>query len=293
VIGYLFYYHATKIGNFSYFCGMEKFIIAGGVAIRVSDTVENSGGGTVVLLHGYLENLNVWDELTGLLQPHLRVVAVDLPGHGISEVRGPVHTMEFLAGVVYEVLRRLDVVKCTVIGHSMGGYVALALAETHPEVLDGLVLFSSTPNADSPAKREDRNREIAAVEGGKKELLARTLPSKGFAPQNRMRMADEIEDFAELVSLTEDEGITALLRGMAARPDRGEMLRALKVPQLFILGRHDEYITAEVAAEMIASQPQAHVVWLEGSGHNGFVEQPREAAEAILTFKGINIHKTN
>ncbi len=265
---------------------MEKFIMAAGTAIRIADT--QKGDRTVVLLHGYLENLNVWDELTGLLQPLVRVVAVDLPGHGISEVRGPVHTMEFLADVVREALIELGVAKCTVVGHSMGGYVALALAERHPEILDGLVLFSSTPNADSPSKREDREREIAIVEHGKKELLSRTLPGKGFTPQNRTRFADEIEDLAELVMLTEDEGITALLRGMAERPDRGEVLRTLPVPQLFILGRHDEYITPEIAADMIARQPQARVVWLEGSGHNGFIEEPRASAEAILEFIGIN-----
>lgn len=268
---------------------MEKFIIAAGTAIRIADTGEaGSAGRTVVLLHGYLENLNIWDEVAGLLQPFVRVVAIDLPGHGISEVRGPVHTMDFLAEVVYESLVEAGVVKCTVAGHSMGGYVALALAAAHPEILDGLVLFSSTPNADSPAKREDRQREIAIVEGGKKELLSRTQPGRGFAPQNRRKFADEIEDLAELVMLTEDEGITALLRGMAERPDRGDMLRSLTVPQLFILGRHDEYITPEVAAAMIAAQPQARVVWLEDSGHNGLVEEPRAAAEAILEFMNVN-----
>jgi pimeloyl-ACP methyl ester carboxylesterase len=268
---------------------MEKFIIASGTAIRIGDTLV--GDRTVVLLHGYLENLNVWDDLAGLLQPFVRVVSLDLPGHGISEVRGPVHTMDFLADVVHGALVELGVAKYTVIGHSMGGYVALALAARHPEVLDGLVLFSSTPNADSPEKREAREREIAIVESGKKELLSRTIPGRGFAPQNRTRMADLVEDFAELVMLTEDEGITALLRGMAARVDTNEMLRSLPVPQLFLLGRHDEYIGAEIAADMIARHPQATVAWLDASGHNGMVEEPRAAADAILEFININNHK--
>ncbi len=307
---------------------MEKFIIADGTAIRISDTGRTTGsdpvsgtgqesgsefgsgavsrsdpeaglgsvsaeGRTVVLLHGYLENLNIWDEMSEFLRHFMRVIALDLPGHGISEVRGPVHTMEFLADVVHGALVESGITTCTVIGHSMGGYVALALAERHPEMVDGLVLFSSTPNADSPEKRLDREREIAIVEGGKKELLSRTLPGRGFAPQNRIRFADEIEDLAELVMLTEDEGITALLRGMAARPDRNEMLRTLPIPQLFILGRHDEYITPEVADAMIDRHPQAQVVWLENSGHNGLVEEPRTAAEAILEFIGVNNIKNN
>jgi pimeloyl-ACP methyl ester carboxylesterase len=265
-----------------------------------------------------LENLNVWDAVAGLLQSVVRVVAPDLPGHGISEVKGAVHSMEFLADTVYEALIEVGVVKCTVVGHSMGGYVALALAERHPEMLDGLVLFSSTPNADSPEKRLNREREIALVEGGKKELLARTLPGKGFAAENRRRLADEIEDFAELVMLTEDEGITALLRGMAERRDRNEVLQRLsgtersrgaggpdeiedegvmaeriEVPVLFVFGRGDEYISAEVAEAMAVAHPRARVVWLEHSGHNGMVEEPRAAAEAILKFVGVNDHKVS
>jgi len=270
---------------------MEKFIMAADTALRISDTAK--GDRTVVLLHGYLENLDVWEPLTGLLQRSARVIAVDLPGHGISQVRGEVHTMEFLADVVHDALVKSGVVKYTVIGHSMGGYVALALAARHAEMVEGIVLLSSTPNADSPEKREHREREIAIVEGGKKELLSATLPAKGFAPANRVRMADEVEDFAELITLTEDEGITALLRGMMARPDMNDALRALPVRQLFIFGRHDEYIPASVAEEVAARHPQAAVLWLESSGHNGHIEQPREVAEAIVEFIDVNANKDN
>jgi pimeloyl-ACP methyl ester carboxylesterase len=277
---------------------MEKFIIADGTAIRISDTGSvqdhnGASGNVIVLLHGYLENLNVWDTLTDFLQSHVRVIALDLPGHGISEVKGPVHSMDFLADVVYGALLELKVSKCTIIGHSMGGYVALALAARRPEILEGLVLFSSTPNADSDSKKQDREREIAIVEAGKKELLSHTQPAKGFAPENRKKFTDEIEDLAELVMLTEDEGIIALLRGMAQRPDRNEMLADLKIQQLFILGRHDEYITPEIADQMIARHPAARVVWLEHSGHMGLVEEPRLAADAILDFVNNNQNAYN
>jgi pimeloyl-ACP methyl ester carboxylesterase len=268
---------------------MEKFIIAAGTALRIADT--EKGDRAVVLLHGYLENLDVWEAVTRFLQPSVRVIALDLPGHGISQVRGEVHTMDFLAEVVHEALIQVGVAKYTVVGHSMGGYVALALAARYPETLDGLVLFTSTPNADSPEKLLHREREIAIVEAGRKELLAKTLPAKGFSPANRTRMADEVEDYAELVILTEDEGITALLRGMMERPDMNDAMRALTIPQLFVFGRQDEYIPVEVAAEVATRHPQAAVRWLEVSGHNGHIEQPRELTEAILEFISTNDNK--
>lgn len=264
---------------------MEKFIVAGDCAIRIGDTLK--GDKTVVLLHGYLESLNVWDGSTGLIQPYVRVIAPDLPGHGISEVKGPVHTMEFLADTVHAALVQLGIEKCTLVGHSMGGYAALAFAAKYSEMLEGLVLFHSTPNADPPEKKEEREREMVIVESGKKELLAKSFPGRGFAADNRRKFADEIEDQAELIILTEDEGIVALLRGIEQRPDMNEMLRNLKVPQLFILGRKDDYIPLPVAEKMVADHPQAKVVWLENSGHMGFVEQPRESAEALLEFIGV------
>lgn len=262
----------------------EKFIMAGQTALHVCDS--EAGDKCVVLLHGYLESMLVWDDFVPLLYKRVRVVTLDLPGHGISVVAGETHTMEFLADTVAAGIRALGIGRCTVVGHSMGGYVALALCERHPELLDGLVLFSSTPNPDTPEKAENRRREIALVRAGKKEALARVAPAAGFAPENRTRMQEAIEELAEQVFVTEEEGIVALLNGMIARKDQNEMLRETKVPVLFILGRKDNYIPVEAAEKMVAEHPEAQVVWLENSGHMGFLEQPEAAADALLSFVG-------
>ncbi len=260
----------------------EKFIMAGPTALHVCDSEQ--GGRCVVLLHGYLESLLVWEEFVPLLYKHLRVVTLDLPGHGISEVKGETHSMEFLADTVADGLRALGIERCTIVGHSMGGYAALALLERHPEMLDGIVLLSSTPNADTPEKAENRRREIALVRAGKKDALARVAPEAGFAPQNRRRMKDAIEDLTEQVAITEEEGIIALLNGMIARKDRNDLLRNSPVPQLFIFGRHDGYIPAETAEALAAAHPQAQAAWLENAGHMGFLEEPEATAQALLQF---------
>lgn len=261
---------------------IDKFIMAGETALHVCDS--QSGDRCVVLLHGYLESMLVWDEFVQLLYKKVRVVTVDLPGHGISVVNGEIHTMEFLADTVAAGIRALGIERCTVVGHSMGGYVALALCERHPDLLDGLVLLSSTPNADTPEKQENRRREIELVRAGRKEMLARVAPGAGFAEENRRRMQDAIEDLTEQVYVTEDEGIVALLNGMIARKDRNELLRTTKVPILFILGRKDGYIPEEAAERMVADHPEAQVVWLEHSGHMGFLEEPEATAAALLHF---------
>ena len=272
--------------------------MAGTTALHICDS--QAGEKCVVLLHGYLESSLVWEDFVPYLYKEVRVVTLDLPGHGISVVTGEVHTMDFLADTVADALTALGIGRCTLVGHSMGGYVALAFCERHPEMLDGyaarkrharrvsaivhMVLLSSTPNRDTPEKAENRRREIALVKAGKKEMLARVAPAAGFAEENRARMQDHIEDLTEQVFLTEDEGIVALLGGMIARKDQNAMLRSSKVPQLFILGRKDGYIPPEAAEKMVAEHPQAKVVWLENSGHMGFLEEPDATARAILDF---------
>ena len=264
---------------------VEKFIMAGDTPLHVCDS--EAGEKCVVLLHGYLENLLVWDEFIPLIYKDMRVVTLDLPGHGISQVKGEVHTMEWLADVVAAALTSLGIDHAFVVGHSMGGYVALAFCERHASRCDGVVLLSSTPNADSDEKRKNREREIGLVRAGKKNLIAQVAPSKGFAVDNRHRLSAYIDDLVEIANMTEDEGIIALLGGMMERGDRNEMLRQSSVPQLFIFGEKDEYIPKEVAESLAASHPQASVVWLAKSGHMGFIEEAKEVASALLKFFGV------
>ena len=256
--------------------------MAGSTALHIADS--GVGDKCVVLLHGYLESMYVWDDFTSLLTPSVRVITVDIPGHGISEIKGEVHTMDMIADVLHEMINSLGIEKVTMVGHSMGGYVSLAFCARYPEQLEGLVLLSSSPNPDTDEKKENRRREIALVRAGKKDALARVAPEAGFAEHNRRRLKSYIDDLVECVHITEDDGIVALLGGMIERVDQNEMLRKCSVPQLFIMGKHDAYIPVAAAETIIANNPQAQVAWLENSGHMGFIEEPEACAEALLNF---------
>ncbi len=260
---------------------MEKFVMAAGAATRYADY--GRGERTVLLLHGYLEAIEVWEEFGGQLGKSCRVIAPDLPGSGLSDYDGrEAITVEYMAETAAEVLGKAGVPKCTVVGHSMGGYVALALAELHPELVEGLVLFHSTPNGDTSEKAAERQREIELIEGGRKELLSRVNPGRGFAPENRRRLAAVIEELGEQVMMLDDRAMIATLRGLALRPDRNAVMRAMPVPRMMLFGRHDDYIPADAAEAMAAGQPGARTEWLGHSGHMGFIEEP-EASLALLT----------
>ena len=118
---------------------MEQFVMSEHTALRISDSQQ--GQTVLVLLHGYLESLEIWEDFAKLLSPHYRIVTIDIPGHGISEVKSEIHTMEFIADVLRGVLDQKQITHCFVAGHSMGGYAAEAFAaKNNPlaSLFDGL-----------------------------------------------------------------------------------------------------------------------------------------------------------
>ncbi|WP_320054478.1 alpha/beta hydrolase [uncultured Acetobacteroides sp.] len=260
---------------------MEKFVMFGDTPLFY---VDEGRGTAIVLLHGYLESSLVWDDFAANLKRTNRVVRLDLPGHGLSGEHGDIHTMEFLSDAVRHVLSLTNVSKCTLVGHSMGGYVALAFAKKYPELLNGFVLFHSTPNPDSEEKKALRSKEIELIQEDKLELIARTTAPNGFAQDSRKRFADFIEECVEMYSMNEKNGIIANLEGMKVREDMNEFVASTSIPHLFVFGMKDYYISREVAEGLVAKFPKAETLLLENSGHMGFVEEPKKSLEAIVAF---------
>ncbi|MFI3261744.1 MAG: alpha/beta fold hydrolase [Rikenellaceae bacterium] len=158
---------------------MERFVFAGETATRYRE--EGTAEKCILLLHGYMESIDVWDELFDYLKKDYRVIAYDLPGHGISEIKSEVHTMDYLAECGMHILKDLGIEKCNIVGHSMGGYVALAFAQNYPEMCESITLLHSSPFADSEQRKKDRQKEIDLIKAGKKEMFARVNPGKCFA----------------------------------------------------------------------------------------------------------------
>lgn len=252
-----------------------------GIKVSYSST---GTGKPLVLLHGYLEAAEVWAPFAQRLSGDFRVIAVDLPGHGDSGVKGDTHTMEFLAGAVRAVISDAGEKRVFMIGHSLGGYVTLAFAELYPEMLAGYSLFASHPHADTPEAVAKRNREIEVVKAGKKNIMYPGNISMMFAEMNQKTMAVELRRSKTIASRNSGEGIIAMLNGMIARPSRKSLVESGKIPLLWILGRHDLYFTPERAIRDTVLPPNTEVVILEKSGHLGFIEEPEISAELVDGF---------
>lgn len=158
---------------------------------KISYTDQGKGS-VVILLHGFLENSTMWKYLAPVLAKKNRVICIDLLGHGQTDCLGYIHSMEDMADAVHHVISELKIRKAVFVGHSMGGYVALAVAELYPEFMKGVVLLNSTSRADSDERIANRTRAIKAV---KQNYIAAVRMSIAnlFSEENRTKLSEQIE----------------------------------------------------------------------------------------------------
>jgi pimeloyl-ACP methyl ester carboxylesterase len=233
---------------------------------------ERTGRGQpLLLLHGFLEDGRIWADLARNLKQTRDIIVPDLPGHGRSPVLHEVHSMELMADSVVAVLDKLQLERVTVIGHSMGGYVALAMAERWPERLSGLVLLNSTPEADSPERRHNRDRALKLIEQDQLAFIRQAIPA--LFPASAIRIhretIDQLVDRAIEFPLS---GIRAAIMGMRDRADRTEVLKDFGRGKLWIAGRLDALIPISRALS-VAEQSKTPIEILEG-GHMSWTENP-------------------
>jgi pimeloyl-ACP methyl ester carboxylesterase len=241
-------------------------------------------GKTIVLLHGYLETMDIWTDFAKQLSKHFRVVSIDIPGHGRSGKVADIHTMELMADAVDTVLTSLRIENSFIIGHSMGGYVTLAYLAKYRHKLNGICLFHSTPFADTEEKKANRDREIEIILQGHQELLFKTNVPKSFATDNLEKFKDKVEWAKRIAAQCKPDGIIAILEGMKKRPDRQIILKETGLPVLFILGKKDNYIPFDLMHSVAERSANGEILVLENSGHMGFIEEPEICLNTIFSF---------
>jgi pimeloyl-ACP methyl ester carboxylesterase len=241
-------------------------------------------GDIIVLVHGYLESAEIWSGLAQKLSKKFRVISVDLPGHGHSDIFGMSNSMEFMATVIRELLDTLGIEKVFLTGHSLGGYITLAFLELYPGRLTGYCLVHSQPFADSPEAIEKREREIKIVTAGKKDLMYPENLTRMFADNNLDKFSESLLRSRKIASGITSDGIISVLKGMIARPSRLSFMEEGRVPCLWILGLMDNYIPSDAIREKVSLPANAEVVILKNSGHLGFIEEEDRTVEIITEF---------
>lgn len=238
-------------------------------------------GDVIVLLHGFLENSTMWQSLIPHLTTNHRVICIDLLGHGQTGCIGYIHTMEVMAEAVKSVLDELKIYSISLIGHSMGGYVALAFAEKYSTYIKGLCLMNSTAAEDNDERKINRDRAIEAVKKNHKTFVNMSI-SNLFAPENRERFAKDIKQVKLEALKTPLQGIIAALEGMKIRPNREFILQNTIYKKMLVIGRKDPVLEYDTLIN------QVHGVNLEiiefPDGHMSHIENMNDLTYKILHF---------
>jgi pimeloyl-ACP methyl ester carboxylesterase len=247
---------------------------------KISFTDEGKGA-AVVLLHGFLENKSMWDAYLPLLTQKNRIITIDLLGHGETECLGYVHAMEDQADMVYAVLMYLKIRKTVLIGHSMGGYVALAFAELYPDYVKGLFLLNSTSRADSDERKKNRDRAIVAVKQNYTAFVSMSI-SNLFSENNRQLLTEEIEKVKKEALKTPLQGIVAALEGMKIRKDREVILHFSPNPIQLVLGKEDGVLIYEENLEQIEGTKVQLTTFPDG--HMSHIENEKQLKKTLIDF---------
>ncbi len=247
---------------------------------KVSYTDEGKGT-AVVLLHGFLENKTMWDKYLPILSKNHRVITVDLLGHGETDCLGYVHVMEDQADMVYAILISLRIRKIVLVGHSLGGYVALAFAEIYPDYIKGLFLLNSTARADSPERKTNRDRAITAVKQNYTNFVRMSIANL-FSEDNRERLAKEIEKVKVQALKTPLQGIVASLEGMKIRKDREVLLHFAPYPIQLVLGKKDGVLNYEESIDQIEGTKVELTTFPDG--HMSHIENEAELKKVLVDF---------
>ncbi|HET6245563.1 MAG: alpha/beta hydrolase [Bacteroidetes bacterium] len=245
--------------------------------------IDKGRGRALVFLHGFLESSDIWKEFVDPLSLKYRVICIDLPGHGQTGCLGYVHSMDLMAECVQSVLKQLRVKKSILIGHSMGGYVAMAYAEFFPENVKGLCLFHSSAAADNQIKKQERERVINLIKQSKKDFVKNLIPGL-FTKENQKKHSKEIKLLIKRAGKISKQGIIASLEGMKERVEREIILRFSTYPVLFIIGKQDPVIPFEVIVEQAELPRNATTYILDSVAHMGFIEAKDQTIEIIAGF---------
>ncbi|HEX6271313.1 MAG TPA: alpha/beta hydrolase [Anaerolineales bacterium] len=232
-------------------------------------------GKPLVLLHGYPLDHHLWDEVVPLLEDTFDIITPDLRGFGESTTVDTFYVMDDYASDIAALLDQLGIQQTAIVGHSMGGYVALAFARLYPERVSGLGLVSSQVPADPPDRKEGRYKSAAEVSERGIGGVVETMASK-FTSDKRLQA------FArETMQRQQSTAYIGALRAMAERVDSAPMLSSFKFPVVIVHGKADELIPIDRAREVKEVVPHAHLVELESAGHIPMLEAKEETARAL------------
>ena len=242
----------------------------------------------LILIHGFCESSWIWDSFTNKIADGFKVIAVDLPGFGASTLPKSHFSIKEIAQSLNQWVVSEGFNTAILIGHSLGGYVALSMMDQNPELYAGLGLFHSTSRPDTPVKRENRDKVITFV---KEHGVSKFIDS--FVPGLYHLKDHKSLPFAyKIASKTMEPTFLAYTEAMRDRPSSEQVLVNAKVPILIIAGQHDPVIEVATLVEQARLNSSIIFYILPNVGHMGLLEAEKEAAQVVNDFANLVKSKT-
>jgi pimeloyl-ACP methyl ester carboxylesterase len=214
------------------------------------------------------------------LSSAFKIISVDLPGFGSSPLLPGQFSLEDVADVVIKNLKEKGISEIIPIGHSLGGYVVLAMVSKMPDMFPGLALFHSTALADSQEKKESRNKVIEFI----KKNGARAFTSNFIAPLFSNSEHPDVPFVREMNMETDEQTLIAYIKAMRDRLDRSELLKNFKKPILIIAGAKDPGIPVSSIQDQTNLLPNVTVKILSDQAHMGLVEGVETTSSMVYEF---------
>lgn len=246
-------------------------------------------GPAMLLIHGLCEDGDMWDDFAEPFTHEFTIITPDLPGFYRSELPKEELSVELMAEAIKAMLDAEGITRAIVIGHSMGGYVALALAERYPDLVTKLVLFHSHPFADSGEKRQNRQKTITFIQKHGTPLFLHEFYPNLFAPAFAEQHPQLIQQLVDRGMQYDVAGIIAAFEALIKRPDRSAVLRGLQVPVLFIIGKQDNAVPYRQSLQQAHLPQVAEVQVLTEVGHMGMYEAKEQCRQIVRNFMRLHI----
>ncbi|MET3292377.1 UNVERIFIED_CONTAM: pimeloyl-ACP methyl ester carboxylesterase [Brevibacillus sp. OAP136] len=252
------------------------------VAERTIAYREEGSGPALLLLHGFCGSHAYWDKVVPELAKEYRVLATDLPGHGgTSHVEGA-ETIDAMADEVKLLLDQAGVDKVILLGHSLGGYLALSIAQRYEDRLLGFGLIHSTAYPDSPEAKKGRDANVEKVGQQGIAVLIDGLIPKLFSPEHLEDRKADVEEAKRIGYQTSPEGAIAALRAMKERPDRNQVLEDAALPILLVAGEQDQLIPADKTFSV--TKENITQALIKDVGHMSMMELPDQLIAELRPF---------
>ncbi len=241
---------------------------------------EKGNGHPLVLIHGFCETHEIWDRFADSLSDTFRVLLPDLPGFGNSPLAPTPFTIQDIGSAMLGWLDELHLDRPVVIGHSLGGYVAMAMVDVQPGRFPGFGLFHSTAYPDSEEKKENRNKVIDFVNrNGVQPFIDTFVPGLFYQKGN-----PHMQEIQRIASRTTAETLVAYTAAMRDRPTRLALLETFTKPILMIAGEHDASIPYNQSSAQSSLMKFPLFYGLKDAGHMGMFENEPRSIKIVKDF---------